>query len=201
MNMPAATMVRATEGARYEEPIFRTTHAALSYAFSAGFGCYPRSVMARMGSPPTRASARPGGIDGAAQAGLIVSIIDGVASDTDGAILAARYTKRTTVCECGRLCCCGHKQAAAWLEAVLLLTEGLRFAVPETSSNRQLREICVRKYFGERINMVEAAAQCKVHRITSSAHNNKIVTLLKVDEKRAMYVVGAALEEAGIVGA
>lgn len=182
------------------EPIFTSTHAALSFAFSDGFACYPRSIMARLASSPSRTTNRPSGIDGAAQAGLIIAIIDSTVGESDAAIIAARFTKRSEVCACGRLCCAGHRPYAPWLESVLMLCELMRFAVPETSTNRMVREQCVRKYFGERVNLAKVARECKLHSDTVSKHNNKIVTLLKVGEKRTISVLSGALEEAGIVG-
>jgi hypothetical protein len=140
-----------------------------------------------------------GGVDGAATAGLVMAIIDQNVSDTDAAILTARFTQKAIPCSCGRACCAGFRPYLPWIEAIALLVEALPNPFPETRANYTLRQACIRKFFGEKVSLVAAAKEARVHRDTASQHNSRIVRMLREDERRAIYEVGAALTSSGLL--
>lgn len=179
---------------------FKSTREALAFAFKDRIS-YPRSIMLRMASINSQV-ARDRGLgsyEGAAIAGTIMRLIDTSLSDTDAAIMTARFSVRSVPCECGKTCCKGSRPNPGWLEAVLLLTENLPNPFPETRANRTLREAIIRKYFGESLSFAKAAEQARVHRDTASNHNSKIVKMLREDERRSIFVLGSGLESAGLV--
>ena len=72
-------------------------------------------------------------------------------------------------------------------------------ALSGRSVNFLLRHAMVRRYFGVRQSLVDAALQADVDRHTASAHANKVITYLKDQEQHARYAIEATLKEAGIV--
>jgi hypothetical protein len=128
-----------------------------------------------------------------------MGLIDARLSETDGAILTARFTAHSVPCRCSRLCCKGERPNKAWVAAVLLLVEYLPNPFPETGANFLLREAFIRKFFGEKVSIVDTAKRAHVHRDTASEHNSRVVRLLRADEQRSMYEIAAALAESGLL--
>lgn len=179
---------------------FGSVEQALRYAFSARYDFMARSPMARMAAGGMSAGVGLGGLDGFAQAGMILGA---VARHTrpHPDILAARYLAPAIPCDCGRACCRGSRYSASWGAAVEALSGYVGEKLPATLPYRLLRQGVVRKHFGDKVRLGEIADACRLHRNTASGHASRILTLLRADERQALFAIRADLESAGVIGA
>jgi hypothetical protein len=181
-----------------EQPLFRTVNGALSFAFNFKHGHLKPSALATM-----MAGARPkgkglGGLDGAAQAGMIREQVDSLGLRGD--ILTARFAVRALPCPCRRPCSSGWRGNEEWLQAIAAISNHVRsVALKGTTVNFTLRLAIVRRYFGVRQSLADAAHASGVERHTASAHANKAITYLKAEEAQARYAIEAKLKASGVV--
>jgi len=180
------------------EAVFRSARGALMFAFNFTHGTLKKSALAgMMGASPNGRGL--GGLDGAAQAGMIKAEVDHL-PELHQAILIARYTPPVSPCACGRPCCRGSVETPEWGRAVNWLTEYVLVAgLVGTVSHHRLRRTLVMRYFGQKIHLVATAELCGVHRHTAENHNSKVVQHLRQEEKLAEYDIEGRLKLAGIV--
>lgn len=134
--------------------------------------------MARMATPPGRSGKGLGGLDGAAQSGMIRSELKAI-GQTGEAILIARTAPRTIPCDCQRLCCAGHKPNAEYENAIGYLMQVAMEHLAGHLSHYQLRRAILEKHFGAKISVTDVAEDCGVSRATASAHNTKLLSWLR----------------------
>jgi hypothetical protein len=183
-----------------EPALFRSTNAALAFAFNFTHGQCKSSAMAIMMGGPKPSGRGLGGLDGAGTSGMIRAEIDALEPRIRGQILVARFAVREVPCDCGHACCSGFRPNAEWLLATTEISELVRTeALAGYSVNIQLRHILVRRYFGVRCNLADAAKATGVHRDTASAHASRVIGYLKAQEQRARYDIEGRLKAAGIV--
>jgi len=181
-----------------EEALFSSAHAALVFAFNFSGQQYDKSMMARMASGPTREGKGLGGLDGAAQAGMIRAELDRL-DPLLMHILIARVAPPAVPCDCGRNCCAGSKPNKVWVDAILFLTERALGEMSGLLSHYLLRRGIIERCFGVKHNLADLADQCGVHRDTASAHNAKLVRWLKgAPAKGRMPAVSGAEHKAWI---
>jgi hypothetical protein len=139
------------------------------------------------------------GLDGAAQAGMILAQVWQL--DRDGAqILVARFTAPTVPCACRAPCCGGERETKAWSEAIDHLTARvLELGLTGTISHYRLRRALVKRYFGIRPSLVQIANSCGVNRDTASDYNRRVHDHLHKADMAAFNRVELRLREAGIV--
>jgi len=193
-----------------DEALFSSAHAAMVFAFNFSGQQYDKSMMARMASTPGRAGKGLGGLDGAAQAGMIRAELAHLC-ELHASILIARVAPPTIPCECQHACCSGHRPNPEWVNAIQSLTQ---LAIGELSghlSHYTLRRGIIERYFGIKHVLADLASQCAVNPDTASAHNAKLVRWLKGmpakggtpavtgAEALAWLRIGDRLQEAGMV--
>lgn len=184
----------------HELALFRSTNAALSFAFNFTHGQYKSSAMATMMGGPKPAGRGLGGLDGAGTSGMIRAEIDALDPKIRGQILVARFAVQAVPCDCRHSCCSGFRPNAEWLLAIAEISELVRTgALAGRSVNFQLRHILVRRYFGVHCSLIDAAAAAGVERHTASEHANKVIGYLKAEERQARYAIEGRLKAAGIV--
>jgi len=181
------------------EPVFRSTHAALMFALNFTHGTLKRSTLAAMMSSAGNGRGL-GGLDGAAQAGMIRAELEKLAK-LRRTILVARYVVATIPCDCGRSCCSKIRENAEWSEAVNCLSEYvLHEGLTGSVSHYRLRRALVMRYFGQRQFLVSIAEQCGVNRDTASAYNQKITERFRQEERLANYEIEGLLKAIGVMG-
>lgn len=180
--------------------LFRSVNAALAFAFNFTHGQYKPSAMASMMGGPRKQGRGLGGLDGAGQAGIIRLEVERVAPAARAQILVARFAVRSVPCSCRHECCSGHRPNQEWLLAIAELASLVREeALERCVVNFKLRHDIVRRYFGEKKSLVDAARSAGVDRDTASAHAGKIIAFLKSEEQHARYEIEGRLKVAGIV--
>lgn len=182
------------------EPLFRSAHAALVFALNYSGQAYDRPLMNRMSDEPSRSSGKGlHGLDGAAQAGMILAELSRLAP-VHGGILTARIAPRYTPCSCRVACCSKRRPNTEWEVAI---DEVSRFAINALSgcvSNGRLRRGIVCRFFGSHVSLGKLAEDCSVSAPTAGSHNARISKLLRGEELRAWESFEARLRETGMVG-
>jgi hypothetical protein len=182
----------------YVEPVFSSAHAALKFATNFSHGTLKKNFMAKLlgGGATGRGLA---GLDGAAQAGMILARLWQL--DRDGAqTLIARFTVPSVPCECRSPCCGGDRENKAWAEAINHLTQRvLELGLTGTVSHYRLRRALVKRYFGIRPSLVEIAKACGVNRDTASDYNRKVDEYLKRIDAAAFAQLELRLRSAGVI--
>lgn len=174
------------------DALFRSAHAALVFAANYSGQAYDRPVMNRMATKAGPEGKGLHGIDGAAQAGLILAELRMLGPFYE-AILVADVAQETVPCDCERPCCSGSRDNTRFADAVNTLSkEVLERVLSGCISHRVLRVGLVRKFFGvPGITLKDLAKACDVSDDTAARHNEKITALLRKERKKAW----AAFEE------
>lgn len=180
------------------EPLFKTTHDALLFAFNFSDQQYDRPLMNRYADDPVSyVSKGLSGMDGAGQAGIIMSRLLDVPPLCQYVIFA-QYAPKTISCDCGRACCRGHKDNRLWLAAINEISRAaLTQALPGCVSHRVLRDGIVRKLFERKrekhkIVLSDLAERCGVPQRTATDHSAKI--------RRWYFGVNASKDREAVIG-
>ncbi|WP_191578595.1 MULTISPECIES: hypothetical protein [Achromobacter] len=172
--MTTLTLSRVPSTATYEEQqsrLFKTAHAALTFAYNHTDQVYDKPMMARMaetqGGPVGKGL---GGTDGAGQAAYIFRALEKLPR-LYRAILVARFAPRSDRCKC----CQGTVDRHDWLAAVREISDAAACdALSAHPTPRVLRDAIVARYFGKDIKLTEAAERANVSAATATNHNGKI---------------------------
>jgi len=182
------------------EPLFKSAHAALSFAFNFSDQQWQPSAMARMmGGPPLGKGRGLVGVDGAAQAGMIKAVLGGL-SDIHRSILVANTMPRYKRCDCGIPCCSGRRPMPEWEAAIDVLIRASMSAVPMTFSYYQMRRGVIRKYFGEKLSLGEIADKCGVNRNKVGEYKKPLWEWLRDNDSVATSQIEDALRDQNVVG-
>lgn len=195
------------------DTLFRSAHAALTFAFNFSGQSYERPLMNRMADEPAPPGKGLVGIDGAAQAGMIRAEVHALGRLAES-ILIARVAPRTTPCSCRAACCSGHRPNKEWTDAIAYLSDEIRrSALAGCTSNGLLRRAYVVRYFSpreQRISIEQIADKYDVSRNTVSAHAGKVAGWLAGSrlkdsppgmETLAMQAIDDRLRGIGLIGA
>ncbi len=194
------------------EPLFKTAHQALSFAYNFSDSTLDRPLMSRMADKVKRTGKGLAGLDGAAQAGMILRNLKELPR-LQQMILVARFARRSDACRC----CGGPVPSLIWRGAIREISDAAVFqALSGHVTIRLLRDGLVARYFGEKVHIQELAKKANVHRDTASRQNALIIAWLhgtrytkkgelredgvKGQEQLAMDAAEDALYRAGIVG-
>lgn len=167
---------------QYEEPLFRSAHDALKFAFMFSGQQYPVTAMAKLMRGIVGSGKGLVGLDGALQAGLICLMIKEL-NPQQADCLTARYAL---------------KEDRRFMEAVNRLA-ALPSIAPAGLSNRIERQALVARYFGQKVSVVEIAEKISVHRNTVTQHQRAIRDKLRAEEDRAYGEITDLMAERGVI--
>lgn len=181
-----------------DDPLFRSDGGALMFALNHAHGtCKKPGLTAMMGGGS--AGRGLGGLDGAAQAGMLISQLDWLRKHRK-AILIARFALPRVDCGCGQGCCRGYRDNPEWSSAIAEVTEHILVAgAVEIVSHYRVRRAMVMRHFGERVNFTDMARLCKISRNTASAQYAVVAKYLKTEEQRARWEYEGILKVEGII--
>lgn len=164
--MPSTPIVEEHSGR-----LFKTAHAALTFAYNHTDQVYDKPMMARMAEADSGASGKGlGGTDGAGQAAYIFGALEKLPR-LYRAILVARFAPRSDRCKC----CQGTVDRHDWLAAVREISDAAACdALSAHPTPRVLRDAIVARYFGKDVKLSEAAERANVSAATATNHNGKI---------------------------
>lgn len=196
-----------------EERLFTSAHAALTFAFNYSAQAVERPMMARMADKGGGSGKGLGGLDGAGQAGMILSKVTSL-SRLHQAILWARFGERVANCPC----CGSPADDHDWLAAIRVISDhAVADALSSHVTSRILRDAIIARYFGKKLLLQDAAARANVSINTATKHNGLLVTWLrgsrttkeadgqrgagkKGEEARAMEAIASLFSECGLTG-
>ncbi|MCM1223724.1 MAG: hypothetical protein NC548_55665 [Lachnospiraceae bacterium] len=95
------------------EPLFNSADSALKFAFNFSGQHYAKTMLIPIASNGICL----GGLDGAAQAGIILAEVKKLGKITE-ALLTARYAPAWLPCDCGHSCCSGKVKNRKWVDAI-----------------------------------------------------------------------------------
>ena len=190
------------------KPLFRSAHEAMVFAANFRHEIVPRSAMSQMAAPSTGGGGKiPGGLDGAAQAGMILGEASRLSEPLYGLCVFARVAPKSKPCSCKAACCSGKVPNWAWLEAIDTITS-MAWALQRGSDTgkrgpvdcQRLRRSLVLKYFGEGIILKDLAEECELADGTVSTHFAFFSRTLKKYEKEGWSALDVRLTELKIIG-
>lgn len=194
------------------EPLFRSAHDALKFAYRFSTEQYNRPVMNKLADKPRPAGKGLAGLDGAAQSGFIRREVKELGEWYE-AIVIASFALPALPCSCKSACCSGEKPNPEWSAAVHLITMQAMSQLSGKLSHYALRRGIVERQFDVKRTLSELAERCGVDRDTASHHNAILTAWLTGDKDRkrpnakvgeiarAIAAAGDRLAQAGIVGA
>jgi hypothetical protein len=166
------------------DPVFRGVDEALRFAFRHPQGSPERSLQSRLADGPSRPGKGLAGLDGAGQAGFVLSALASLGEFYES-IAQARYLPHSVPCSCGSDCCTKYRVNPEWRIAIDTITDRTTNLIPHRPIMLRLRKAVVVRYFGEKVNFVEIAKGLRVDRDTVSNHANVVASFLK-DQERLM---------------
>lgn len=174
------------------EPMFSSTHNALTFAFNFSSEQYPESTLAKLLKRGIGSGRGLVALDGAGQAGMVLAAVGRLDPVGKGAVVA-RFAPRFEPCRC----CGGDRAAEEWSGAIETLSA---WAVPAGLSHMRLRRLIVAKFFGVSLEFKAAGEQFGVDRKKLSEHYAVIAAKLKKVEARANADLDDELRQRGVVG-
>ncbi|MNL32553.1 hypothetical protein D3C87_1544130 [compost metagenome] len=154
-------------------------------------------------------SPKRGERDGAAQAGLILAVVDRL-DESHRAVLAARLTVSHSPCSCRNPCCSGRAVNLRWWVVVgqlcnILASRADLLKVPGKrgmSTLPRLRRAVVEAYFDPvaEDSIVRLAERAGVSAVTAAKHRTVILEWLGVTEDEAWQQAALLLDQAGVTG-
>ena len=99
---------------------FNNAHAAIAFALNFASKTYQRPMINRMAYPSSIGLNSLGGLDGAAQAGMIRAELAKMGHVKE-AMIIARMAPRKLPCSCRSACCAGTITNPEWLQAIHIL--------------------------------------------------------------------------------
>lgn len=199
----------------HNEPLFRSAHAALVFAFNFTMQQYDRPLMNKVASRDAQHEGKGlSGQDGAAQAGMIRRRLSTL-PPLQQAIMVSRTAPPTLVCSCGAPCCQGRQANLEWTAAIRLVADSAeQEALAGCTINRGLTLGLLIRLFGQGKGqqMSDIAKQADVSSNTATNHLSRLKLWLHGSKthgavaavgQEALAILAAeqALINAGIVGA
>lgn len=182
-----------------DDPLFKSSKGALLFALNYTHGGIKSpSIVALMKDAGGKKGRGLGGLDGAAQAGMI-QVELGRLSELRRAILVARYAVPSLPCSCRAPCCRGYRDNPEWDEAISwLAVYVLDKKLTGSISHHTFRKKLVARHFGSKESFIRIASECRVHRQTASESYKAIHAHLKEVEEVARLEIDGILQ-AGMV--
>jgi hypothetical protein len=156
--------------------LFENSHDALVFAFNFSSQQYGVSEMARLAGPMASSGKGLIGMDGAAQAGMIMREVDAVGKENPlhKACIVAIYSPKFKECPC---CKSDRMPIQNYQEAVATLREKSADWISGISK-RNMREAIIRAHYERGVSLKKEAERLKVP--TSSAYDQKSVIMEKL---------------------
>lgn len=175
-----------------DEPIFKSAHAALSFAFN--YQGNPQISFTNRawksnewpGDVPRGKSKGLSGIDGAGQSGLIRGLIMQLGMLHE-AIIIAEYAPRWVDCPCHSPCCSGKVMSQEWKDAIAWLADNVRVnALEGHTTDHKLRRACVEVFFKAPHTNIEIAKRLKLDRSSVGVMVGKVRAYMQDEHRKAL---------------
>lgn len=167
--------------------LFTSTHSALAFAFNHTERQGVPNLLQRLADRDREPGRGLVGLDGAAQAGMILREVHQL-SALQRAVIICKFSRPKPCGHCGTLVDTSER-----IQAVEALAQHTLSVLAAERPNLALRRGLVRRHFGQKIAMQDLAKQCGVHQNTASNHGRKVQKLLKALEHDALRLLDEKL--------
>lgn len=154
-----------------------------------------------------------GGLDGAAQAGMIRAEVEQLGR-LEQAFIVARFAPASVPCDCGRPCCSGMRSNEEWTHAIGVLSLYLKEVVlMGCNTTIDMRVDYLKRFFLPKNTSLSIDAMARKHHVAKNTICNHLASVKrfllgeKINgakqaglEERAMTAITDRLEQAGIIG-
>jgi len=176
--------------------LFTSAYNALVFAYNYNDATYGRSMMSKMASSSGDGNGL-GGLDGAAQAGIIKSKTRVLGPFLEAALIV-RVAIRSMPCHCLSSCCSGQKINKEWQSAMWLLTNTLDPKITSKITHYLRVDFVIKHYFQD-VTFVDLENVYKINHQTLSKYMASISKTLKQNEQTAWAAITESLKEAGLI--
>jgi hypothetical protein len=156
-----------------EMTLFKSAYEALVFAFHFPHQHYHRPLVDRMAGSVVSTGKGLGGVEGAAQAGMIRRALMSL-SELHQHLIIACVAPHEWLCHCGAPCCRRQRPNPEWVEALSGLAEQARTILAGHLSHRLFRLSLLRRLFNEKLSLAEVSRQCGIDQDTATAHHAKL---------------------------
>lgn len=178
------------KGEGMTEGLFESVDAALRFAYNFQ-GSPALSVVNQMANKPGPMGKGLGGLDGAAQAGIIRRKVASLGKLHES-IIIAEYAQRSRLCPC----CSGPTFNQEWKDAIGYIADIVRTeALNDHRTTHPVRRACVEKFFGLKIPAVRISEQLGVDEDTIGKMIGKVRKYLTAEHNKAMNEIESSLIE------
>lgn len=183
-----------------KEAVFETSRAACRWALRYAYEQYAMSPAAKLAGGAAMGSGKGlVGLDGAGQAGMVLSEIEALPR-FDMAFVVAMCAQRSFDCKCGEPCCQGWRQNKMWKNAIDFISEFALERMDKDFANLTLRRMLIEKHFGIKHTQREVAAASGVSVRTVNTRWKDVSDMLRAVEYPIWVRFDARLEEIGMTG-
>ena len=133
-----------------EEYLFESLHQALMFAYRYNGQQYSPSLMAQMMRGSVAGGKGLGGLDGAAQAGIIRGWLEGNLTKHESHMIIASYAR----------------DEIERLQSMMYFTPAVIACLPTGMHSRRAADVLIQKWFGERLSLDKASQEIGAHRNT-----------------------------------
>jgi len=160
--------------------LFTSTHSALAFAFNHSERQGVPNLLQRMADRDREPGRGLVGLDGAAQAGMILREVFQLPA-LQRAVIICKFARPKPCGHCGTLVDTSER-----VQAIEALAQHTLSVLAAERPNLALRRALVRRHFGQKVSMQDLAKQCGVHQNTATNHWRKVQKLLKALEHEAL---------------
>lgn len=172
-----------------DDQLFHSTHAALTFAYNFQ-GSPALSVVNQMANKPGPMGKGLGGLDGAAQAGIIRRKVASLGKLHES-IIIAEYAQRSRLCPC----CSGPTFNQEWKDAIGYIADIVRTeAIGGHSTTHPVRRACTERFFGARFDINKTAENLAISRNTLALLIGKTRKYLRCEQDKAARAIDEKLK-------
>jgi hypothetical protein len=179
------------------EPLFNSAASAAAFALNFRGENLQKSSVNKLACGPSLPGLGLGGLDGAAQAGMVRAELAAIGLLGE-AIIVAEMASKTRPCSCKAPCCSGDVMNPEWAAAISLLSNVAK-ELKIAPAYMNLRIHLLKRFFGFPLEITETAKVCGVSRETASTHNSKLVQTFTPLKKKAWADFDARLQKSGMI--
>jgi hypothetical protein len=180
-----------------EQPLFGSAAAAAAFALNFDGQNYQKPAISQLITFKAECGKGLGGLDGAAQSGMIRAELAAIGLIGE-AVIVADVAPKSRPCHCRAPCCCGEITNPEWAAAIGFLSNVAK-EMKICPSYMNVRSNLLRRFFGVSLEITEIARMCGVSRETVSIHNSKLVSAFKLLKKKAWADFDHRLLQAGMI--
>lgn len=178
----------------HDEPMFRSAREAVRWALSD-----ERAVIDASSLYAGIGKGGLAGYDAAGQAGIILAYVRRLNAPRSSMVIAQAASPKLP-CSCRRNCCSGWRSNRTWAEAVGEVAQWWIQAHDPKCPRPRLVMACLRRHFGERIDLESIRRRNGCGRDVVMTVNGEALKVIKPAKELAWQEIESVLMEVGIVG-